>query len=85
MNSHRERLKVLVAISDKLWEDYDSTTISEEEYLRKMFLVKKEINNGFINTMQELELFAKDLGYLVLNNPTKTFLSDNDKIIVNKN
>ena len=85
MNSHRERLKVLVAISDKLWEDFSNTSISEEEYLRKFFLIKKEINNGFINTMQELELFAKDLGYLVLNNPTKTFLSDNDKIIVNNN
>lgn len=47
MSSHRERLKILVALSDKLWEDYDSAVISEEEYIRKMNLVKKEINNGF--------------------------------------
>lgn len=85
MNSHRERLKVLVALSDKLWEDYSENIITEEEYLNKFYLVKKEINNGFINTMQDVELFAKDLGYLILSSPTKTFMSGSDKIIINKN
>ncbi|MCL8536363.1 MULTISPECIES: hypothetical protein [Chryseobacterium] len=85
MNSHRERLKILVALSDKLWEDYSETLISEEEYLKKIYLVKKEINNGFIATMQDLELFAKDLGYLILNTPTKTLLGGSEKIIINRN
>ncbi|WP_155845877.1 hypothetical protein [Chryseobacterium gregarium] len=85
MSSHRERLKILVALSDKLWEDYSSTVISEEEYLKKMYLVKKEINNGFLNTMQDLELFANDLGYLILIKPTKTYLGGHEKIIINKN
>ncbi|WP_147473878.1 hypothetical protein [Chryseobacterium nematophagum] len=55
MSSHREKVKILVALSDKLWEDYIDESISEEDYLEKMYLVKREINNGFINKMQELE------------------------------
>ncbi|ASE63476.1 hypothetical protein H3Z85_08660 [Chryseobacterium indologenes] len=85
MNNHRERLKILVALSDKLWEDYSEHIISEEEYLKKIYLVKKEINNGFIGTMEDLNLFTKDLGYLVLMSPTKTFLGGSDKIIINRN
>jgi hypothetical protein len=85
MNNHRERLKILVALSDKLWEDYSEQILSEEEYLRKIYLVKKEINNGFIGTMEDLDLFTKDLGYLVLTSPTKTFLGGSDKIIINRN
>lgn len=85
MSSHRERMKILVAISDKLWEDYSENILSEEEYLKKFYLVKKEINNGFIDNMQDLQLFAKDLGYLVLNRPTKTLLGGTETIIVNNN
>lgn len=85
MNNHRERLKILVALSDKLWEDYSDNIITEEDYLKKFYMVKKEINNGFIDTMQDLELFAKDLGYLILNSPTKTLIGGYEKIIVNKN
>lgn len=85
MSSHRERMKILVAISDKLWEDYSENILSEEEYLKKFYLVKKEINNGFIDNMQDLQLFAKDLGYLVLSRPTKTLLGGTETIIINNN
>ncbi|MCT2409971.1 hypothetical protein NZD88_20645 [Chryseobacterium antibioticum] len=85
MNSHRERLKVLIALSDKLWEDYSEDIISEDDYLMKFYKVKKEINNGFLDTMQDLEVFAKDLGYLILSSPTKTFIGGSEKIIINKN
>lgn len=85
MSNYRERMKVLVALSDKLWEDYNDSILSEEEYLRKFYIVKKEINNGFLNTMQELDLFTKDLGYIILENPTKTFLGSSEAIIINKN
>ncbi|PTT38316.1 hypothetical protein DBR28_08740, partial [Chryseobacterium sp. HMWF028] len=84
-NSHRERLKVLIALSDKLWEDYSENIISEDDYLMKFYKVKKEINNGFLDTMQDLEVFAKDLGYLILSSPTKTFIGGSEKIIINKN
>ncbi|WP_123912708.1 hypothetical protein [Chryseobacterium pennipullorum] len=85
MNNHRERLKILVALSDKLWEDYADEIISEEEYLKKIYLVKKKINEGFIGTMEDLDLFTKDLGYLILTSPTKTFLGGSEKIIINRN
>lgn len=85
MNNHRERLKVLIALSDKLWEDYSEDIISEDDYLMKFYKVKKEINNGFLDTMQDLEVFAKDLGYLILSSPTKTFIGGSEKIIINKN
>ncbi|MBK1894650.1 hypothetical protein [Chryseobacterium paridis] len=85
MSSHRESLKILVALSDKLWEDYIGEILSEEQYLEKMRLVKKEINNGFIGTMQDLEIFTNELGYLILNAPTKTLISNSEKIIINKN
>nr|WP_315030389.1 hypothetical protein [uncultured Chryseobacterium sp.] len=85
MNNHRERLKILVALSDKLWEDYSETIISEEEYLKKIYLVKKEINKGFIGTMEDLDLFTKDLGYLILKTPTKTLLGGSETIIINRN
>lgn len=85
MSSHRDRLKILVALSDKLWEDYDNTVISEEEYIRKMNLVKKEINNGFIKTLEELEVFTSELGYIVMSVPTKSFIYGSEKIIINKN
>ncbi|MCJ8155688.1 hypothetical protein MKJ01_18190 [Chryseobacterium sp. SSA4.19] len=85
MSSYRERLKILVALSDKLWEDYTNMVISEDDYLNKMYLVKKEINNGFIDTMQDLELFTNDLGYLILTKPTKTYIGGHEKIIINKN
>lgn len=85
MSNHRERLKILVALSDKLWEDYIEEILSEEQYLQKMHLVKKEINNGFIGTMQDLEIFTSELGYLILNSPTKTLMSGSEKIIINKN
>ncbi|MDC8106109.1 MULTISPECIES: hypothetical protein [Chryseobacterium] len=85
MSNHRESLKILVALSDKLWEDYIAEILSEEQYLEKMRLVKKEINNGFIGTMQDLEVFTNELGYLILNTRTKTLLSGSEKIIVNKN
>lgn len=88
MNNHRKRLNILVALSDKLWEDYsqDMSEAAEKEYLRKMYLVKKEINNGYLKTMQDLEIFSKELGYLILENPTKTFLGGSEIIITtNKN
>lgn len=85
MNSHRERLKILVALSDKLWEDYSENVLSEEDYLKKIYLVKKEINKGFIGTMEDLDLFTKDLGYLILKTSTKTLLGGPETIIVNKN
>lgn len=87
MNNHRKRLNILVALSDKLWEDY-SQNMSEEaekEYIRKMYLVKKEINNGFLKTMQDLKIFSSELGYLILENPTKTFLGSSEIIITSKN
>ncbi|WP_147473874.1 hypothetical protein [Chryseobacterium nematophagum] len=85
MSSHREKVKILVALSDKLWEDYIDESISEEDYLEKMYLVKREINNGFINKMQELEFFISDLGYLVLKNPIISFVGGSEKIILSKN
>lgn len=85
MSNHRESLKVLVALSDKLWEEYLEEILSEEQYLEKMRLVKKEINNGFIGTMQDLEIFTNQLGYLILNAPTKTLITSSEKIIINKN
>lgn len=62
MSSHRDRLKILVALSDKLWEDYDNTVISEEEYIRKMNLVKKEINNGFIKPLRNWKYLPMNWG-----------------------
>ncbi|WPO84625.1 hypothetical protein SD427_18680 (plasmid) [Chryseobacterium sp. JJR-5R] len=87
MNNHRKRLNILVALSDKLWEDYsqDMSEEAEKEYLRKMYLVKKEINNGFLKSMQDLKIFSSELGYLILENPTKTFLGGSEIIITNRN
>ena len=87
MNNHRKRLNILVALSDKLWEDYSQnmSEAAEKEYLRKMYLVKKEINNGYLKTMQDLKIFSKELGYLILENPTKTFLGGSEIIITSNN
>ena len=87
MNNHRQRLNILIAISDKLWEDYsqDMSKEAEQEYLRKMYLVKKEINNGFLKTMQDLKIFSEELGYLILENPTKSFFGGSEVIITSKN
>ncbi|WP_326981798.1 hypothetical protein VUJ46_16395 [Chryseobacterium sp. MYb264] len=81
----RERLKILVALSDKLWDDFETETISEEAYLSKMKLVKREIYGGFINTMEELQQFTYELGYVVIKLPTRTFLGSSDFKIINSN
>jgi hypothetical protein len=83
--SHIEKLKILVALNDKLWEDYENTDLPEKDYILKYSLVKKEISSGFISTMSDLDKFAKDMGYLILRSPTKAFNCKAEKIIINEN
>lgn len=81
--SHIDKLKILVALSDKLWEDYENTIILEKEYVQKYSQVKKEINNGFLETMNDLDEFARDLGYLI--RPIKSFTCKSQDFKINKN
>lgn len=83
--SHIEKLKILVALTDKLWEDYESNDLQEKDYILKYHQVNKEINNGFIGTFSDLDKFAEDMGYLILSSPTKAFSCKPEKIIINKN
>jgi hypothetical protein len=83
--SHIEKLKILVALTDKLWEDFESGYLLEKDYIFKYHQVNKEINSGFIGTMNDLDRFTEEMGYLILRSPSKAYNCKAEKIIINKN
>ena len=84
MSNNREKLKILIAISDKLWEDYSNNILNEDIYFNKMLKVKKEMDKCFVEKMQDIEMLAEELGYLIIANPSK-IVNGLKFNIVNKN
>ncbi|CAA7197510.1 hypothetical protein [Chryseobacterium potabilaquae] len=83
--NNQEKIEVLVSIGEKLWEDYSDDKLLEDEYLIKIYKVKKEINNSFVGKMKDLKLFANDLGYVLIKTSSFTIIQNAERIKINKN
>ncbi|MDV7696251.1 hypothetical protein N6B72_04875 [Chryseobacterium soli] len=62
-----DRIKILIALSDHLWDDFNSDSISEEEYTKKMELIRKEIDVEISISFGDLQDIASKLGYIIIN------------------
>ncbi|AQX83995.1 hypothetical protein ELBR111191_14790 [Elizabethkingia bruuniana] len=64
-NIRREKARILMGLSDRLWEDYTNNLLSEESYLLKLEKVRKQINKDVLSGLKELKIFASELGYTI--------------------
>ncbi|WFB67021.1 hypothetical protein [Chryseobacterium sp. WX] len=62
----KERLKIIVSISDRLWDDYKSGIISPDEYLIKSDDLRDELNKISDVTFFDMQEFSNKIGYLLV-------------------
>lgn len=60
-----KNLKILIAVSEKLWQDKNDNKLSEKDYLKKVISVHIKINEDSLKTKKELEDFVNNLGYSI--------------------
>lgn len=71
--SDREKIEYLVALSNKLRDDFESNNLYQKEYLIKLRLISRALQNiAFPNltdlkiiSLKDLQNFSENLGYLV--------------------
>ncbi|MDQ1859260.1 hypothetical protein [Chryseobacterium sp. WLY505] len=62
----KERLKILISISDQLWDDYKSGTLKADEYLKKADEIREELNTVTDVTFFDMQELSKSLGYILI-------------------
>ncbi len=62
----KERLKILISISDQLWYDYKSGHISADEYLTKADEIRREFNSISEVTLLDMQELSKRFGYILI-------------------
>lgn len=65
LNSN-DRLEILIALSDQLWNDYDNDEIEEADYIKKMDVIRNEINKEVDITFKDVQKLGKEIGYLIM-------------------
>ncbi|KAB1228490.1 hypothetical protein [Chryseobacterium viscerum] len=61
-----ERLKILISLSDQLWDDYKRGELKEEEYFLKADEVREKINNFTEMTFLDIQKISSSLGYILI-------------------
>jgi hypothetical protein len=61
-----ERLRILVSLSDQLWEDYECGDLTAEEYMPKADEIREEINKVTSVTFSDLQNISSSIGYLLI-------------------
>ncbi|WP_288446162.1 hypothetical protein [uncultured Chryseobacterium sp.] len=61
----KEKLKILLSISDQLWDDYKSGLIKADEYLQKADDIREELNNIDEVTFGDMQHLSKCFGYFL--------------------
>lgn len=62
----KERIEILLSISDQLWHDYKSGLLMADEYLTKADEIRNEFNNISEVTFLDMQALSRDFGYLLL-------------------
>ncbi|QWT88159.1 hypothetical protein KBP46_10155 [Chryseobacterium sp. PCH239] len=78
-----EKLMILISISDKLWDDYQSGDICEDEYLSKSDDVRREIMIANDLSFKDLQLFTSKIGYVLIQKKNAFSTINNYKIAAN--
>ncbi|GEM_PF-2241526 len=61
-----DRLEILIALSDQLWNDFDNNEISDIDYIKNMDVIRLEINREVDITFKDVQDIGKEIGYLIL-------------------
>lgn len=72
-----ERLRILISLSDQLWNDYKSGELTPDQYLIKSEKIREEINKVDMCTFYDLQCISSNIGYLLIkkNNAFSTLKS----------
>lgn len=62
----KERLKILISISDQLWDDYKSGTLKADEYLTKADKIREELNKIDEVTFLDMQELSKSFGFILI-------------------
>lgn len=62
----KERLSILISISDQLWDDYKSGCITADEYLTKADEIREELNKVEDVTFLDMQELSKGFGYIII-------------------
>lgn len=62
----KERLKILISISDQLWFDYKSGSLTADEYLVKADEIRDEFNKVADVTFLDMQELSKSFGYILI-------------------
>ena len=61
-----DRADILLELTDQLWIDYESEKVSKKEYALKNNEIRRAINKGLQNSLDDLNGFAKKIGYVII-------------------
>lgn len=62
----KEKLNILLSISDQLWDDYKSGFIKADEYLKKADEIREEFNKIDEVTFGDMQQLSKCFGYILI-------------------
>ncbi|ROI05493.1 hypothetical protein EGI16_03655 [Chryseobacterium sp. G0240] len=78
-----ERLKILISLSDQLWDDYKCGNISEDDYFKRADEVREKINKVTDMTLLDLENLSSSIGYILIKKNNAFGTVNNFKIAKN--
>lgn len=62
----KERLRILLSISDQLWDDYKTGSLTADEYLLKADEIRSEFNKVAEVTFLDMQELSKSFGYILI-------------------
>lgn len=78
-----DHVRILVILSDELWNDLENGIIDDEEYGVKLKLIKNEINEHLLLSFNCIQKIANKLGYIVVKNKNAFGITQNYQIAKN--
>lgn len=62
----KERLKILISISDQIWDDYKAGTLTADAYLIKADEIRDELNKVTEVTFLDMQELSRSFGYILI-------------------
>lgn len=73
--SHFNDFKILNALSEQLYEDYSNNLVKDKDFMNKMDDIRIKMQEALKGQLNDLDDFAKSLGYVVIKSPNPTLLT----------
>ncbi|GEN67888.1 hypothetical protein [Chryseobacterium rhizosphaerae] len=84
--NHFDDFKILNALSEQLCEDHCNKLVLDREFMNKMDDIRIKMQEALKGQLNDLDGFAKSLGYVIIRTPNPTLVScKGKKFKINRN